>query len=292
MGLLVASVRTFNRRFPWHQPKPSLARWCDARLARTDGLQRIDDVQGNLSLELDLGRDLDRLIYLHTYEMSILTLMRRLLRSGDTFIDGGANLGLLSLLASRLVGPKGRVVAVEPFPAAIERLRRNIAANDASNITVHEAAAWDGSGVQDMFEFADTEIDGMSLGRRSDRDVARSWTVPTVRIDELVEGPVRLIKLDVEGAEWPALRGAARLLTGSHPPHVLVELKVSTAEAFGYHPMELVDWLTAQMTVARMDWMKSRRRRPIRREELASLLKREPDKSINILFTPCDHRST
>ncbi len=286
MSLLVDTVRAFNRRFPWHQPKRSLAKYIDAGVRREPGLRRFVDVQGDLTLELDLAHDFDRSIYLHTYEMPILAMMRRVLRPGDTFVDGGANIGLLSLLAARLVGPHGKVVAIEPFDAALERLRRNVEANAPTCIEVLAAAAWDADGQQTMYEFADTEIDGMSLGRRGDREVARSWDVPTVRIDRLVEPPVRLIKLDVEGAEWPALRGAEGLLDADAMPHVLVELKGSTAEAVGYHPMQLVDWLVERMPGVTMRWMKTKRRASIDRTSLAALLEREPNKSINIHFAP------
>ncbi|MGJ0271545.1 FkbM family methyltransferase, partial [Streptococcus pyogenes] len=80
------------------------------------------------------------------------------------------------------------------------------------------------------------------------------------RLDAVVEPPVRLIKLDVEGAEWAALRGCTKLIDHDPSPHLIVELKVATAEPFGYHPLELVDDLLARRPYA-LEVLRTQRRR-------------------------------
>lgn len=76
------------------------------------------------------------------YEVDETQLCENLLREGDVAIDGGANIGLYSLLFSRLVGEAGRVVAFEPDPTNAERLRRNLALNELSRVEVQEVALW------------------------------------------------------------------------------------------------------------------------------------------------------
>ena len=74
------------------------------------------------------------------YEPRKLEVMERLLKPGMTFVDVGANLGYFTLLAAKLVGPEGRVIAFEPHPDNTRRLRISIAANDYDNVLVCEMA--------------------------------------------------------------------------------------------------------------------------------------------------------
>jgi hypothetical protein len=78
-----------------------------------------------------------------TWEPDLVACMRRRLRPGDTFIDAGANFGYMSALASRLVGPHGVVVAIDPAPAASAALQETVAMNDLANIRLVAAAVSD-----------------------------------------------------------------------------------------------------------------------------------------------------
>jgi FkbM family methyltransferase len=68
------------------------------------------------------------------------------LRSGDTFVDLGANIGYYSLLASRRVSESGRVYSIEASPSIFERLKENIARNNVANITAIHAIVSDKEG--------------------------------------------------------------------------------------------------------------------------------------------------
>src|SRR5215469_6233719 len=81
------------------------------------------------------------------------------LRSGMTFYDLGANIGLFSLIAARMVGPSGWVVSFEPDPVAAARLRRNVERNGFSNVTVVEAGVWSSSGEQKFVTAGDGSPD-------------------------------------------------------------------------------------------------------------------------------------
>lgn len=132
-----------------------------------------------------------------------------LLEPGDTFVDVGANIGYYTILGSHLVGDGGRVVALEPVPETAATLRRNVEANGRANVTVVEAAATDGT--VDSVAIA---VPGSHFGRAAigpaQGDVR---TVPARTLDDACSdvGAVRLIKLDVEGHELAALRGAESL---------------------------------------------------------------------------------
>jgi FkbM family methyltransferase len=138
------------------------------------------------------------------YEPQKQQWMVREIRSNSVFWDVGANVGFYSLLGSKLVGP-GKVFAFEPVPRNIEYLTKHLALNRAKNVEILEIAVSDRIG-KSSFEIEDTG----SMGHLSGNG---TLTVPTATLDSLVEqGKVlapNCVKMDIEGAELLALRGAA-----------------------------------------------------------------------------------
>lgn len=286
MHPLIKATRWFNHRFPWHQLKPSLAKRVRSRLDSPPGRQVYGGIQGDLHMLLDLSLDFERDIYLNVSNMQMLSVFRKVLRAGDIVVDGGANIGYLSLVASRRVGPRGKVYAFEPQPAAIELLQKNIELNRAHNITVVAKAAWDKPGFSTLYEFAQSDHDLPSLGARPDKNVHREYRVETVRMDDVVSGPVRLYKLDIEGAEWPAMRGSERILFSDPPPHVIIELNPRTCEGFGHHPLQVLDWFLERAPNRRLHLIRRRRCVSVDRRFLAQLFAHKPNKSHNVWFEP------
>lgn len=167
--------------------------------------------------------------------------MRRYLRSGDNVLDVGANIGVYSLLAASLVGTAGRVLAFEPGPEAKRRLTENLQINQLNNVEVHACALGDHVGVVDFLNQQDTTNriktaadDGKSL-----------VSVPLMRLDDVVRLRCALGKMDIEGAEPIALRGAERLLQESSPPVWLLELNGSL-HSFGFSETTFSEWLCQQ----------------------------------------------
>ena len=139
-------------------------------------------------------------------------------RPGDIAVDVGAFCGYYATLMASLVGAKGRVIAVEPAPAHAERVRRQIALNGLSNVTVVEAAVSGTVGAQRLA--ARGPASHLTAESEDGLDVA------TITLDSLYENdPDRewIIKLDVEGAEIDALEGMKRLL-GSGRARAVIEV--------------------------------------------------------------------
>jgi len=152
-------------------------------------------------------------------ETAVQKILVEGLRPGMVFYDLGANIGLYSLLAARIVGANGRVFSFEPDPEVSARLRRNVARNGFSNITVVEAGVWSSSGDVNFVPAAASSPDhgtGSFVG--SDAGVA-GMPVRCVALDDFLADapPPAAIKCDVEGAEVEVLRGAAKLLERHHP---------------------------------------------------------------------------
>ncbi len=157
------------------------------------------------------------------YEVEEQALLRRFLGPGMTFVDAGANKGDFTLLAARLVGPKGRVVAIEPEPRNRHWLERSIALNGYGNVEVVHAALSDEHG-ETTLHLSELSGHHTLLSDRPGRD-AGALRVETSRLDSLLGShPIDFLKLDVEGAELLALAGATRILAREEPLVVLVEI--------------------------------------------------------------------
>lgn len=148
---------------------------------------------------------------------------------GGTFVDVGANWGYFTLVAAHAVGPRGRVVALEPDPRMAAELRGNVARNGIGHATVMETAASEAAGRAVLSGYAEADRNrGVSSLVAPPAGNARSFAVRTAALDDLMDelGIHRadLVKIDVEGAEELVLRGMARGLAAGRYRQVLMEL--------------------------------------------------------------------
>jgi FkbM family methyltransferase len=158
------------------------------------------------------------------YAPQLRAVVQRILRRGDVFIDVGANMGYFSTLGATLVGPSGRVIAIEPDPQALALLRANLELNASPIVDVLEAAAGGASG--DLSFHVSSQLGWSSAISHAGMMVAQTISVPVVTIDAVVSDHLRgrtprLLKADVEGFEPEVLRGAARLLSSSSTAFLL-----------------------------------------------------------------------
>ena len=189
-------------------------------------------------MNIEPSQQIDRFIYYWgCWEPNETRLIRKLLRPKDVFVDVGANDGYFSLLASKLVGRLGQVVALEPFPTTAIELRANVALNRFRNIAVIERAASDNS--DDLVLTMPHEVGtGMTTLRPVD---GTSWCVKCDRLDNLLADlpAPRFVKIDVEGAELRVLRGMEKLLQRDSGPYVLCEVTASYLKQVGDSAGEL-----------------------------------------------------
>lgn len=143
------------------------------------------------------------------------------LRPGGVFWDVGAHIGFMSLLASRLVGPDGTVLAFEPAVGNCERLAENARLNGARNIIIEHCALGSHAGAAVLYRHRGS-LTGTLVRERASGDDGEVVTCRTLD-DVSVGSPLPdLIKIDVEGLELEVLRGGSRLLKRHHP-QLLVE---------------------------------------------------------------------
>jgi FkbM family methyltransferase len=163
--------------------------------------------------------------YFGVWEPAITRAIAERLRPGDGFVDVGANVGYHSLLASQLVGRGGSVVAVEPSPELHAALVRNVALNRARNVRTFPLAASDRSGTVGLVPGPNEHL---GLTKVTALDEA-AQTVKAEPLSALLSpeefARVRLVKIDVEGAEAAVVEGMMPLLGSARRDlELLVEL--------------------------------------------------------------------
>lgn len=157
-----------------------------------------------------------------TYEPNEFALLDRLVRPGMNVVDGGANEGIYTLFLARKVGPNGRVVAVEPSPREASRLRVNLNANKLHNVVLIAAALAERAGtlslkIAELNHAGQNTLDEFIYQNVTSTEAAM---VPSLTLDGLLGSHlqhVEVIKLDIEGAELEALKGARNMLQSEKP---------------------------------------------------------------------------
>ena len=163
---------------------------------------------------------------------------------GQTVMDLGANLGIFAARAATLVGPTGKVIAVEPHPDNFRRLEGNALRNQLTQLDCVQAAAGDREGTVELF------VHERGINHSLVRGSGRSLSVPMKTVDAIVRerGLTRLdlLKIDIEGVVPAALRGAAESIMRFHP-RIAIE-RDTVAENEG------VDALLTQFGYEWRDW--------------------------------------
>lgn len=151
------------------------------------------------------------MVYLFgVWEPNLTRLLQRRLAPGDTYIDVGANSGWFTAMGAHLVGPTGKVVGIEASPSLARRLQANLDLNGFENTRVIVAAAMAGPGEVEIVPGPDEHT---GLTRISTSHTAAAVRVPGEALPALLTdeeiATARVVKIDVEGAEYAVVAGLA-----------------------------------------------------------------------------------
>jgi len=201
------------------------------------------DARG-LKFLLDLNDPAYRALYLFgQYEWDLLWTLDNLLAKAETFVEAGTSIGLYTAIAARSVGRNGKVLGFEPLNSARETAERHVRLNALTNVSIAPYALGTAPGTAEIFDFFGLPTGHASLANLAPDGAPQKCEVAT--LDSLLsEGDrshVRLIKLDVEGSEFAALKGADATIDASHP-RIIIECNTETAAAFGYSFAEVERW--------------------------------------------------
>jgi FkbM family methyltransferase len=243
---LVTLGRWYVRSAPGTLGKGLLAgRYLNPRL-RDEPRRRVTETAVGARFAVDTQDLIQRYLYLFgVWEPRMTQWLRRRLNPGDTFVDVGANIGYFSLLASQLVGPQGRVVAIEASRAFTEQLELNARLNGRGNIRVAQTAVSDKQQTLTFILASSANMGANSIvpwdGPVESRFDIEAYPLPDVLDDDEI-ATARVIKVDVEGAEGSVVRGMAPLLDRLRPDaEVTVEVTPERMAQLGDSVEELLD---------------------------------------------------
>lgn len=203
-----------------------------------------------LRIYLYPGNELSRVIFLTGYfEPNEFSVLDRILKLGMTFVDIGANMGLYTLFASKKIGPKGIVLAIEPSTREFQRLQKHVGINCLSNVLCLQIAISNCRTEADLLVATEEKSGHNTLGAFGyDSVISQGCERVHLRpLDDMVreEGLQRVdvIKMDIEGAEFLALQGSASTLAQFHPL-LLLELSDRTLSQQECNSQQVWQFLT------------------------------------------------
>jgi FkbM family methyltransferase len=171
--------------------------------------------------------------YIVDHEGHVARVIERMVEEGDTCVDVGANIGFFTVVLAEACGASGRVVAYEPEPANFAALAANAdrARTRGRTVETMRAAVSDSAGVLTLVRGAESTLHQTVAGPAPDGE---GEAVPCVRLDDDlpargVHGPIKLMKVDVEGHEVEVVRGAERTIRSGRLSAMVVEVTPGAA---------------------------------------------------------------
>lgn len=190
-------------------------------------------------------------MYFGSYQPIISEILKKYLKNGDTFIDVGANIGYITAVGASLVGKGGWVYSFEPVPEYFQKLENFAKKNNQYKITVNQFALGDEERMGKIYIGGDigdnTFFPDLLNGIKGVRDAE----VPIRRLDKYIEenniNNIKLIKIDVEGFEFPVLKGLSdyflKCCKAGSCPIIICEIIPSICSRLGYKLQDLFDYM-------------------------------------------------
>lgn len=234
-----------------------------------------EDVHGTRFVLYPWDRPNSHYLYRHPNDAAGFQVIPRMVRPGDTAFDVGANIGIYSVLLSRLCGPTGRVWAFEPVADTYWRLRETLALNRCENVFPTQAAMCDRQGSVRMNLFEPQYAELNSLGIRSVTSVTgrpvspcQSVEVPAHALDQFCDAKqierINFLKVDVEGFELSVFRGAELMLREHRVDYICFEISKEALRASSVEASAVIRTLEAHGYVTyRLDGTTKRFQGPI-----------------------------
>lgn len=216
-------------------PTPMIVRFSaeDIKFARINGINCPVD-RHDISVSLPSASS-------GVYEPHLIACFNKICQPGSVVFDIGANIGFHSLMLSKLAGETGHVYAFEPNSENSRMILLGLEHNHVLNVTLLPVALSDQRG----WEYFSSHIgsNGGFVGRQLAALHGHGTIVPTFTLDEMSLPNVDLIKVDVEGAEYKALKGGELMLSRSRPA-IVCEFSIEMVNRVsGVTPAYFLNWI-------------------------------------------------
>lgn len=227
-ALAIGYMHAERTRFALFPPQPGQIVYFPFQglMTRIGAMPLRYEIEPGVSLLLDPQDIIGRSILYAEWEPQVLDAVRRPLREGAVFLDVGAHIGYYSLRAAARVGPSGRVIAFEPNPDTLMKLRENISHSRAgASVTVLPIACADRDQQLTLYAGPASNIGVASFSRENavffTGSEPKAYQVHARPIDDVANDlgltRVDVIKIDVEGAETVVLQGALNTVRRFRP---------------------------------------------------------------------------
>lgn len=216
-------------------------------LSHSSICRRINDVIFEFDFHFDSAV---KRMYFNCYEEDTVRIMKRILKRGSVFIDVGANIGYLSAIAASLVGKGGQVHSFEPVAQYFQKLKKLSQINPGFQIVANNCA------VGEKEEFAKISVTNLgNIGWNTmvrnfmeDGTIREVLEVPVIRLDRYIKEKalrnISLIKIDVEGFEFPVLKGLSGYFENStERPYIICEIAPTAYHLLGYTLSQLSEFI-------------------------------------------------
>lgn len=183
------------------------------------------------------------------YEPNIQILFCNLIKPGMVVCDIGANFGQHTVVLSKLVGPTGRVFAIEASPINVEYIRRTVEINNLTNVEIIERGVWSHEAELTFSHVDNAEATSFCSNKENIRTIepnpnCKYQTIRVSALDDLVDSDIDFIKLDIEGSELFAIEGAQNCLKRKSP--MLIELNAFTSKTFmGVEIIDIIEYMVS-----------------------------------------------
>ena len=169
-----------------------------------------------------------------------LGLATSLVREGDVSVDVGANIGVFSVCAAKLVGPGGQVIAFEPDHSAQSLLHENLTRHGADAVVEVRQSGVGASSPAPEVQGYENELRAVNEEAADPAGLVESTVIDVVTLDDSIHDPVRFVNVAVQGFEPEVLDGAQALLQRSPDAALLIECNPACLAAAGFGLSELL----------------------------------------------------
>jgi len=237
----VGSIYDFFIKLFWPYPKivevQGSKMWVDPKGAHSGILRTLEAYAKNL-----------------VHEKSTTKLFKKIIKEGDVVVDVGANIGYFTLLAARLVGPKGKVFSFEPEPLNFRYLTKNIELNNYSQVFAYQMAVSNKNGKTKLYlcdydsgHHTINKYEGVKAYSRGRPTRKHSVEIETVVLDDFLKektNHIDVVKIDVEGAELLVIKGMEEILKKNRNIKILLEFFPLLLRKMESSPEELIKMLS------------------------------------------------
>ncbi|OGM22849.1 hypothetical protein A2961_01665 [Candidatus Woesebacteria bacterium RIFCSPLOWO2_01_FULL_39_21] len=199
-------------------------------------------VQGH-KMFLDSKDSLNLSINNGVFEKFETELIKKEIKQGNIVLDIGSNIGYYTLIFAKLVGYNGKVFAFEPDPTNFAILKKNIEINGYKNVVLINKAVSNITGGLKLFLCEDNKGDHRIYDSKDGR---KSIEIESVRIDDYfknLNNKINFIKMDIQGAEYDALKGMCRFLNRNKNVKIITEFCPIGLKRSGVKPIEFLKLL-------------------------------------------------